>query len=63
MASGDVFQKPFSEIIDFCIKYSCSKEKLGKGIRETKSMGGVTRIELGNLLENFKRDILGTISS
>lgn len=26
-------------------------------------MGGVTRTELGNLLEKFKIDILGTINS
>jgi hypothetical protein len=27
------------------------------------TFGGVTRIKLGNLLENFKIDILGTIGS
>ena len=46
--------------------------KLGKGFREPysrnvrgniPSSGGVTRIELGNLLENFKIDILGAMGS
>ena len=27
------------------------------------SSGGVTRVELGNLLENFKTDILGAMGS
>ena len=46
-----------------CKKYSRSKAKAGKGVRVVKSSsGGITRLELGNL-ENFKTDILGTISA
>ena len=63
MASGDVSQKTFEEIIELCRKYSRSRAKAGKGIRATKSTGGITKVELGNLLENFKIDILGTISA
>ena len=46
--------------------------KVGKNLREpynrnlkgnTPSFGGVTRIQLGNLLENFKIDILGAMGS
>ena len=46
--------------------------KVGRTIREfynrnikgnTPSSGGVTRMELGNLLENFKTDILGAMGS
>ena len=38
--------------------------KVGKGVRAIKlAGGGVTRIELGNLLEKFKIDILGALSS
>ena len=55
MASGDVSQKQFMEIIELCRKCSHSKEKSGKSIRSNKATsGGVTRIELGNLLENLK---------
>ena len=62
MAFGDVSRKSFEEIIDLCRKYSRSKEKTERGVRATKSTGSITRIELGNLLENFKTDILETIS-
>ena len=64
MEVGDISQKPFKEIIELCWKYSRSKSKAGKGVRAIKlAGGGITRIELGNLLENFKIDILGTLSS
>ena len=63
MASGDVSQRSFKDIIELCRKYSRSKEKTGKGVRAPKSTGSITRIELGNLLENFKTDILETISA
>jgi hypothetical protein len=46
------------------------KGKLHKSVREpvnkntkTSTSGGVTKVELGNLLENFKTDLLGTIGS
>lgn len=67
MGSGDISLLPFDDIGILCQKYSRSKAKHGKSIRDTrvnKSVsGGVTRVELGNLLENFKTDILGTLSS
>jgi hypothetical protein len=70
MGAGDISHFPFADICDLCMRYSRSREKYGKGIRDvlpkvTKSVagGGVTRIELGNLLENFKTKILGTLSS
>ena len=67
MGSGDISQLPFEDICALCRKYSRSKAKSGKGIRDARinksSSGGATRVELGNLLENFKTDILGTFSS
>jgi hypothetical protein len=30
---------------------------------KTSTSGGVTKVELGNFLENFKIDLLGTIGS
>jgi hypothetical protein len=65
----DVSHLSFERIHDLCRNYSLSKEKSGNGpkdilYRVTKSvMGGVTRVEIGNLLENFKIDILGNLSS
>ena len=64
MAAGDISQKPFEEIVELCRKYSRSKSKVEKGIRAIKSAGGgVTRTKLGNLLEKFKTNILGTLRS
>ena len=67
MGTEDVSQLTFKEISNLCQKYSRSKAKSGKGIRDTRinksASGGVTRVELGNLLENFKIDILSTLSS
>ena len=62
--------KSFEEITELCRKYSRSRAKAGRNVREGPSCtsriagtSGVTRTELGNLLENFKIDILGTLSS
>ena len=64
MAMGDVSEKSFEDIVELCRKYSHSKLKTRKGVRDIKLAGGsVTRTELGNLLEKFKTNILGTLSS
>ena len=69
LSPGDVHQKPFSEIVDYCRRYSRRQAKIGKGPRDPfsrntkQSSGTVTRTELGNLLEKFKTDILRTISN
>ena len=67
MGVGYISQLDFEEISKLCRKYSRSKARYGRGLRDTRvnksASGGVTRVELGNLLENFKTDILGTLSS
>ena len=69
LSSGDVHQKPFSEIAYYCRRYSRGQAKTGKGPRDPfsrntkQSSGTVTRTELRNLLENFKIDILSKISN
>jgi hypothetical protein len=70
MASGDISHKPFAEICEMCKNYSRSRAKTGKNVRDPYnrslkpiSSGGITRAEIGNLLENFKTDILSTIGS
>ena len=72
MASGDVSHKYFAQIGEMCRNYSRSRGKVGRNIQEpyyrnlkgnTPILGGVTRIELGNLLKNFKIDILGAMGS
>jgi hypothetical protein len=69
MSSGDVYQNPFADITEYYKRYSRSQANRGKSIRDPTNKiskptsGGVMRIKLGNLLENFKIDILHTISS
>jgi hypothetical protein len=69
LSSGDVHQKPFVEIVDYCRRYSRGQAKKSKGPRDPfrintkQSSGTFTRTELGNLLENFKTNILSTISN
>ena len=67
MGAGDISQLNFKEISNLCRKYSRSKAEYGRGIQDTRvnkyASGGVTRVELGNLLEDFKTDILGTLTS
>jgi hypothetical protein len=67
MASGDISHKPFSEICEICNNYSRSRDKTRKIVRDPYSRnlkpvssGGIKRVEIGNLLENFKIDILST---
>jgi hypothetical protein len=70
MASSDISHKPFAEICEMYKKYSRSRAKKGKNVRDPYnrslkpvSSGGITRVDIGNLLENFKMDILITIGS
>ena len=72
MAAGDISHKTFAKIGEMCKNYSRSRGKVGKNFWETynrnlrgniPSSGGVTRVELGNLLDNFKTDILGEMGS
>jgi hypothetical protein len=69
MSSGYVYQNPFADIAEYCKRYSRSQAKMGKSIRDPTNIivkptsRGVTRIELGNILEKFKTYILNTITS
>ena len=70
MASSEISHKPFAEICEMCKDYSRSRAKRGKNVRDPYnrnikpvSSGGITRAKIGNLLENFKTDILSIIGS
>ena len=72
MASGDISHKPFAQIGKMCRNYSRSRGKVGRNPQEpyninlkgnTSSSRGVTKIELGNLLEKLKTNILGAMDS
>ena len=72
MAAGDISHKNFAKIGEMCKNYSRSRgevakffwDPFSKNIRGNVHISsGVTRVELGNLLENFKTDILGAMGS
>jgi hypothetical protein len=69
MGKGDIYQENFADIINLCIRSSrgSTRVKLAeydRFARDNKiSTEGVTRVEIGNLLENFKTDILGTLTT
>ena len=69
MGKGDIYQEIFANIIDLCIRSSRDSTRL-KSVerdmitRDSKTFGGgITRAEIGNLLEDFKNDILGTLTT
>jgi hypothetical protein len=70
MALGDISHKPFSEICEMCKNYSRSRDKTWNNVHDPYSRnlnlvssGGITRVEIGNLLDKFKMDILRKIGS
>jgi len=69
MGKGDISQLPLSDIGKFCVHLSRGKSKIGKGprdpslVRVNKSAtGSVSRAEIRNMLDEFKTNILGSLS-
>ena len=67
MGKGDIYYLPFDEIQDLCQKYSRGKARNWKRdvtSKVTKSAtNGISRAELGNLLEYFKTNLLSTLGT
>ena len=69
MGGGDIFHQYYDVILELCRKYSRGTSKTGKGPRDILARtdntieSGVTREEIGNMLEYFKTDILSSLSS
>lgn len=69
MGKGDMYQENFADIINLFIKCSRGSMRLKPAerdmiTRDNKiSGGGITHTEIGNLLEDFKTDILGTLTT
>ena len=68
MGKGYISNLSFGDICELYIQNSRGKERNGKNPRDppmsriNKSVvGTVSRVELGNFLENFKTDILGSL--
>ena len=69
MGKGDISQLPLSDIVELCVHLSRGKSKIEKGardpfpVRENKSaIKSMSRAEIGNILDEFKTDILGSLS-
>lgn len=69
LGKGDISQEPFAQIIKLYLRCSRGSSRgrttiQDASIRIQKSVsGGVTRAEIGNVFENFKTDILSTLSA
>ena len=73
LSGGDIYKKYFSKIAELCRTYSRSQAKVGRKLcdilrntapRHQKPASTIfTRVELGNLLEDFKTDILNTMGN
>ena len=65
MGKGDIYQESYVDIIDLCIRSSRGNTRLKSAERDMitrdnkTSSEGVTRADIGNLLGDFKTDILG----
>ena len=69
MGNGDISQFPLNDIGELCVHLSRGKSKTGKGprdpslVRVNKSTTrSGSRAENGNMLDEFKTNILGTLS-
>ena len=69
MGEGDIYQENFANIIDLCIRSSRGSARVkpaehDRFVRDNKiSTEGVTCAEIGNVLEDFKTDILGMLTT
>jgi hypothetical protein len=69
MGKGEIYQENYDNIVLLCIRCSRGSTRTRSGMRTslTKNSnitsGGVTRDEVGNLLENFKEDIMSTLTT
>ena len=66
LGKGDIYQEDFANFFDLCIRSSQGSTRL-KPVerdgftRDNEIFGGVTHAKIGNLLENFKTNILVTL--
>jgi ribosomal protein L6P/L9E len=69
MGKGDIYQETYEDIVLLCIGCSQGSTQTRSGMQMSLtrnnniSNGGVTRDEVGNLLENFKTNILSTLTT
>ena len=75
LEKGDISKESFKNIVELCKRYSRGSSRNNRWDKQDKlehdvfdrtkksSNGGATRAEIGNLLENFKTEMMSSISS
>jgi hypothetical protein len=69
MGKGDIYQETYDNIVQLCIRCSRGSTRTRSGMQAPLTRNnnitneGVTQAEVGNLLENFKTDILSTLTT
>jgi len=69
MEQGDISKEEYDNMIKLCFRCSRGSTRTRSGIRDPLNRtsrtigGGVTRVEIGNLLEDFYADILSTLTT
>ena len=70
MGASDVWKLSYDDVCELCRSYPWGNSKVGGVSRDTSSnivksvsRARVTIAKMGNLFENFKTDILSTLSS
>jgi len=63
VGKGDISKENFDTIYELCIQCSRGVARNKQGIQSTKvSGGGVTKVEIGNLLDSLRTNILSALS-
>ena len=69
MGKGDISKIPLNVLGALCVNISRGKSKTVKGPRDPSfakvnksTTGSMSRVEIGNMLDEFKTDILGSLS-
>lgn len=69
MGKGDISQLPLNDIGKLCVHLSRGKSKTGKGPRDPSlarvnksATGSVSRAEIGDMLDELKTNIVGSLS-
>ena len=66
MDGGDVSQDHWDDLKKICQNYSRSTMKKGRGPHSTVTKGisqGISKLEISNLLSNFKQDIINDVAT
>ena len=75
LGKGDISEEPFGNIVELCTRYSRGSSRNNRKDKWDKiecdvfdrtqksSNGGATHAEIGNLLENFKIEMMSSIFS